>query len=276
MAKQSGIHQIKGKVGEMSYYRQKGVGDGLLRKINQGLSARVKTDDAFANTRLNNAEFKNANEIATAAFKSVNTRQRGMMVNFAIARMTKRALEAIKEGAGTWGQRTTNVELDALICDMLENYAKGGSYDNKYGTFVVNPLNSDGEVTVTFDIPEAKQLELLSLGIDTIQPVVSWCLAGENEVGDIAHCFAGYYVSPGTPMHFTGADDVFQDLVHNVSTPSSVGMSGSGYAFATEDPKHGFFAVVTLLPLRTVGAQRYILQEYATYFAIPLGQVPEE
>lgn len=276
MAKQSGIHQLKGKVGQMSYYRQKGVGDGLVRGINQGLSSRVKNDDAYANTRLNNDEFKTANEIATAAFKSVNTRQRGMMVNFAIARMTKRALEAVKEGEGNWGTRTPTVELDTLICDMLENYAKGGSYDNKYGVFNVVALSAEGDVTITLDIPVEKQEELIELGIDAIQPVVSWCLAGENTVGDIPHLFAGSHVAPVEPLIINGQPEKFRDIEYNVSTPSSVGMSGSGYAFATDDQYHGFFAVITLLPLRTVNSQRHILQEYATYVAIPLGQVPEE
>ena len=85
MAKQSGIHQLRGKVGEMSYYRTKGVQDGVVRRINQGMSQRVKTGDEYVNTRLNNAEFKNANAIATAAFNSVNSRKRGMMRNFAVA-----------------------------------------------------------------------------------------------------------------------------------------------------------------------------------------------
>ena len=115
MAKQMGIHQIRGKVGERSYYKTKGVEAGISRSINQGLSARVKTDEAFANTRLNNAEFKNANAIASAAFRSVPNRKRGMMVNFAVAAMTKKALEAIKEGIGDWGARRPSVELDALI-----------------------------------------------------------------------------------------------------------------------------------------------------------------
>lgn len=42
MAKQSGIHQIKGKVGEMSYYKQSGVSSGLIRSINPSMSGRVK------------------------------------------------------------------------------------------------------------------------------------------------------------------------------------------------------------------------------------------
>ena len=65
MAKQSGLHQLRGKVGEHSYYRQTGISSGLVRSINQGMSARVKNDEAFLNTRLNNAEFGQAGRIAS-------------------------------------------------------------------------------------------------------------------------------------------------------------------------------------------------------------------
>lgn len=272
MAKQKGIHQLKGKVGEMSYYQQKGVNGGLVRRINEGLSSRVKQDEAYANTRLNNAEFKNANAIATAAFNSVNTRKRGMMRTFAVAAMTKRALEDIKQGSGQWGVRLPNTELDVLICDMLENYAKGGKYDNQFGSFEVSEIGSDKVMNLTYTLNVEQQMSLKELGIDGIQLITSRCLAGEIIVDELPRLFAGSGITGSAPSFFDGADPVTKKESITFATPASVGMSQSGYTFAQEDGKHGFYIVVTILPMRRVGSTTHVLQEYCTYVAIPCGQ----
>ena len=275
MAKQKGIHQLKGKVGEMSYYQQKGVNGGLVRRINEGLSSRVKQDEAYANTRLNNAEFKNANAIATAAFNSVNTRKRGMMRTFAVAAMTKRALEDIKQGSGQWGVRLPSTELDVLICDMLENYAKGGKYDGTFGNFNELSLGADGGYNLAYSISVPQQLALKELGIDGIQFVESRCLAGEIIVDELPRLFAGSALLPHAPIMIAAEpEEINQSLSGNVKTPSSVGMSPSGYEFAKQDPKHGFFLCITVLPFRSVGSSIHTLQEYCTYVALPLGQIP--
>lgn len=275
MAKQTGLHLIKGKVGEYSYYRSSGVDAPLMRRINQGMSARVKTDEAYANTRLNNEEFKNANKIATAAFNSVNTRKRGMMRNFAIAAMTKVALEDIKQGTGTWGARKPATELDALICDMLEKHAKSGAYDGEFGTLNSVNLSNAGVYGIDFEISAEKAAELKSLGIDGFVAVPSKCLAGEVLVDDVQRLYAGNAI--GTPQSLTldpSESDTY-NFTGNVDTPAAVGMSQSGYTFAQSDPNHGFYVCVTFLPFRQLGANRFTLQEYCTYVAIPLGQIPE-
>lgn len=276
MAKQSGIHQLRGKVGEMSYYRTKGVAAGVVRRINQGMSQRVKTGDEYANTRLNNAEFKNANAIATAAFNSVNTRKRGMMRNFAVAEMTKRALEDIKQGTQAWGVRMPVTELDQLISDMLENYAKGGKYDGQFGTIETIDLDSAGLYNVNFSVTEEQIAALNDLGVDGFYAVPSKCLAGETLVDGLPRLFAGNAI--GTPQNFSatpGSADEYL-LSGTLATPASVGMSPSGYEFAKGDAKHGFYVVVTFLPYRQVASQRYTLQELCTFVAVPLGQIPEE
>lgn len=275
MAKQRGIHQIKGKVGEMLYYSQKGVAGGLIRGINQGMSARVKTDEAYSNTRLNNAEFKNANSIATAAFRSVPNRKRGMMVNFAVAAMTKVALEAIKEGTGNWGARRPSVELDALICDMLENHAKLGAYNGEYGLLEVQAFDAPGDVEISFDVSAELASSLAADGINALTIVPMKSLAGEIIVDDLPRLFAGSAF--GTPFSMTinagQADST--DIVLSVETPASVGMSQSGYTFAQQDTNHGFWCVIAILPTRREGGNSYVLQEKCTYVALPLGQIPE-
>lgn len=275
MAKQSGIHQLRGKVGEMSYYRTKGVNDGVVRRINQGMSQRVKLSDEYSNTRLNNAEFKNANAIATAAFNSVNTRKRGMMRNFAVAEMTKVALDDIKQGTGSWGVRLPKTELDSLICYMLENHAKGGVYDGMFGNISATPLTNQGKSEIVLSWSADISSSLLERGIEGVQIITSKCLAGEIIVDNLPRLFAGRGLSVSTPVDFDpGAGESISSEI-DISTPASVGMSPSGYEFAKQDPNHGFYAVVTILPYRKQASSMYVLQEYCTYVAIPLGQIPE-
>lgn len=272
MAKQSGIHQLKGKVGEMSYYRTKGVDAGIVRRINQGLSERVKTEAAFANTRLNNAEFKEGNALATAAFNSVSDRKRGMMRNFAIAAMTKRALEAIKTGTGSWGQRKPDVELDSLICDMLEHHAKGGAYDGMYGIPQASGIDENGEYELTIEASAEVVNSLIALGIDGFYVIVSNALAGQKTIDGEVRLFSGSAVGTVSPQTLVADTALTIDITSDVSPYNKVGMSPSGFTFAEEDAKHGFWACVTFLPYRQSGAVRHTLQEYCTYVALPLGQ----
>lgn len=266
---------MRGKVGEMSYYRTKGVQAGVVRRINQGMSQRVKTGDEYANTRLNNAEFKNANAIATAAFNSVNTRKRGMMRNFAVAEMTKRALEDIKQGAQSWGVRMPVTQLDQLICDMLENYAKGGKYDGQFGIVESATLDNSGDLLVEINVTSQISANLKSLGVDGMIFVPSKCLAGEVVVDNLPRLFSGSAVGTPQPIAIDIAEDNTVTINGSVSTPASVGMSPSGYEFAVSDEKHGFFVCISILPYRRVGSQQYTLQELCTFVAIPLGQIPE-
>lgn len=276
MAKQSGIHQLRGKVGEMSYYRTKGVQAGVVRRINQGMSQRVKTGDEYINTRLNNAEFKNANAIATAAFNSVNTRKRGMMRNFAVAEMTKRALEDIKQGTQSWGVRTPVTELDQLICDMLENYAKGGRYDGQFGTLTSATLEDSGSYEIHFELSAEQSEQLRSLGVDGMLFVPSKCLAGEILVDGLPRLFSGSAIGLPTTVTPDVTQQVNVTMTGGVATPASVGMSQSGYTFACSDAKHGFYLCISILPYRRVGSQQYTMQELCTYIAIPLGQYEDE
>lgn len=248
----------------------------MVRKINQGLSSRVKTEEAYANTRLNNAEFGNACKIASAAFNSVNSRKRGMMRNFAVSAMAKVALEDIKQGTGAWGARVPATEMDTLICELLEKHAKGGIYDGMFGTFDVTPLDTGGTASIDINFTDAQVQALKDLGIDGMYYVPSKCLAGEILVDGLPRLYAGHGIGAPTPVEVASIDPSDPEgMTIGVSSPSSVGMSQAGYTFAQDDTKHGFYVVLTILPYRTEGSNRHTLQEYCTFVAIPLGQIPE-
>lgn len=71
MAKQRGIHQISGTVNNLTYYEQKYVRGGLIRRVNEGMSERLKSDPAFENTRKKNAIFGMCSKIAAAVWSQV-------------------------------------------------------------------------------------------------------------------------------------------------------------------------------------------------------------
>lgn len=275
MAKQSGIHQIKGKVGEHSYYRQKGVSSGLIRQINQGLSARVKNEDAYANTRLNNEEFKHANLLASVAFNTVPNRNRNMMLTFAIARMTKRALEAIKAGSGPWGDRRPVVEVDALSCEMLEKFAKAGEYHGEYGDVTTTSLTSAGAGEVDIDLSEQLVEALISEGIDSITYVSQISAIGVTASGTEQYILGGTKFSSVTNLgSLTPGSSDSVVLTFNVGDPSNVGMLPASYTQMLSLSNYGFYLVVSILPARSVGGVLHVLQEKCTYVAIPFGKIP--
>lgn len=74
MAKQRGIHQIRGKIDNLSYYEQKYVRGGLIRRINAAMSERLKTDPAFQATRNANSIFGGCSLYAAALLSSLGNR----------------------------------------------------------------------------------------------------------------------------------------------------------------------------------------------------------
>lgn len=258
----------------MSYYRQKGVEPGLVRKINQGLSERVKTDEAYANTRLNNVEFKHANQLATIAFNSVPNRKRGMMVNFAIAAMTKRALEAIKAGSGSWGDRRPDIMADSLLADMLEFHAKGGAYDGEFGVLSSTSLSTAGLAEVTFDISQELATSLKVDGIDAITFVLQQFAIGITPTGVEQFAFGGRKIIDVDSLSLTSGQQSLMTLNVVLSSAQDVNMTPSAFAALNNLSNHGFYAVVSILPARSQGGNLYTLQEKCTYVAVPLGKIP--
>ena len=169
MAKQSGLHQIRGKVGEHSYYRQSGVTSGLIRGINPGMSARVKTGDEYANTRLNNAEFRNAAELASAMGGIVLPKFRPMILPFSQSKLTSSYLQLIKEAAGEWGQRNAVAAQSQQIADALNAIAKKRYADmfTDIEPIVVPSGTSAAEVTVGWSADQSNAL--FALGISGVQ-----------------------------------------------------------------------------------------------------------
>jgi hypothetical protein len=272
MAKQTGLHLIKGKVGEYSYYRSAGVSAPLMRRINQGMSARVKNGDEYANTRLNNAEFKNAQSIATFLFNAVPNRKASMMRRFAIAEMTKKSLEYIKDGSGNWGARIPTAGMGGVAFDLLENRSKTGPYAGEFGTLDFS--RSAGSIELAVEYDELVATDLLSKGISGYYALlVKGALAEVVDTdGFVRQLFGASSISPSDQSIDPAGNDF--NFTFQIS-PATLGMSPAGFTEAQSAANNGMYAIVSFIPYRQIGSQRYTLYEYATFACLNLGSLSE-
>lgn len=124
MAKQSGIHGIRGKINGVSYYSSKNGGQ-LIRKINEGMSSRVKTAKEYANTRLNNAEFGAAGSLAGAMVRPISQRWRFILDSIATGKLVKAIKAAMmQDTASPWGERVVPLTEMAHLQDVFNGFSK--------------------------------------------------------------------------------------------------------------------------------------------------------
>lgn len=264
MAKQSGLHQIRGKVGEHSYYRQSGVASGLIRAINQGMSQRVKTGDEYANVRLNNAEFGQAGRIASMVAMYIQPKFRPMVLPFSQSKMAKIILEYLKLNTiADWGQRnlTTDNAAQAQV-DALNAVAK-----NAFNEWGISIVVDEENTTLTLGYTNETNNKLIAIGADGAEikfaSAASWI--GTYSVADRKYSpsFARanfYSVGIEAPLE-TGTDDI----IYAVRPAPPVDWP----AFAA-----GRMGIITVLPYRTINGVNHYLQENCTYFAFLLQDGP--
>lgn len=262
MAKQSGLHQIKGKVGEYSYYKQTGVSGGLIRFINQGLSARVKNDEAFANTRLNNQEFGAAANVAALLGQCVTPKFRPMILPFSQSKMAKEILKLAREHTANWGQRVVTSEDTARLCEILSAMSKRDAAE-----FVTVGVERDSATAATVSAAySGEQATLMkALGIDSITilaaqydiatgqwvPFAQEMSTGYKNLRDAVSPFDDYVVVSGAEAHTT------EGLVVEQFIPEA---NHSGHQIV----------VFVVMPSRTINRVSHILQEYCSFVAMPL------
>ena len=257
MARQSGLHQLRGKVGEHSYYKQTGVASGLVRSINQGMSARVKTSEEYANVRLNNAEFGQAGRIAKVLGRFITPKYRPMILPFSQSKMCSVLLNAIKKDLTTpWGQRNVS-SLDTGV------------------TVLINALNSvrknDPE---SFGVSISIVEDNLRVSVDSVLSHAKLSSIGAHgyDVRVIAACpWIGSYQGDGYGESFARAN------IYDTTDLAPEDTWDVDYAFRPTPPQgwpafqQNFFVVI-IMPYRNVGNDKYTLQEHCTYFA---AEIPE-
>ena len=255
MAKQSGLHQIRGKVGEHSYYKQTGVASGLIRSINQGMSARVKTSEEYANTRLNNEEFGAAANTAGLLGKMVTPKFRPMILPFSQSNMAKEVLRLARENEGSWGQRTVSSSQSAQLAAILSAQSK-----RDYTEFFSFACTRETETSINCAIQvSAEQASLVaSLGITGLSyQVTVFDLATGNWSAAGQQMLSGYF----------NRGEVWADSEAIVSgTALNLDQDMALPAFVPAPGHTGHRLVVAVfMPYREINSVNHVLQEYCSF-----------
>lgn len=253
MAKQSGLHQIRGKVGEHSYYSQSGVSSGLIRKINQGMSQRVKNDEAFANTRLNNAEFGQGCRVAACLIDHITPKYRTMLLTFAQAKAAKKVVERIKEdNTHNWGERTYYDETGEITTQILNSLAKGNFSNLPLSFTKPSVLGNDA----TLHIGESMDSYLQGIGCEGAEIRVYNC---RPVIGDYFHGIWG----SSWARQLVAAD--FSYYGDDGGSSESISPTFPIQTPVGTNSHNVSFVIVTVLPYKTVNNVKHIMQEYCTY-----------
>lgn len=256
MAKQSGLHQIRGKVGEHSYYSQSGVSSGLIRKINQGMSQRVKTDEAFANTRLNNSEFGQGCRVASCLIQHITPKFRTMLLTFAQSKAAKKVVERIRQDADiNWGSRSYYDQTGSITSQILNSLAK-----TNFANFPISidrPETAQSDVKLEIDPSMDQYLD--GLGCDGAEIHVYNCrpIIGDYFDGQYGPCSARKVLA-GEVSYVAGDGGTSLTLSKTfpIETPSGTNSHNVS------------FVLVVVLPYKTVSDVDHIMQEYCTYGAL--------
>lgn len=262
MAKQSGLHQIRGKVGEHSYYKQTGVSAGLIRAINQGLSARVKSGEEYANTRLNNSEFGAACNVAGLLGKAVVPKFRPMVLPFSQSKMAKMVLELARNSGGSWGQRVVPAASSAELAAILKSTAKRDY--NEFASLEITAGETLNQYTLGVQWSAEQASFMVGLGITKLTYLVCGYNVGTGKYdaslrkttsGVIFRQFADSNEADIVAGAGDSMDSTFTMLPYN---PSSANLNGQQ------------IVVAVIMPVRTINQVDHILQEYCSFAALTL------
>ena len=260
MAKQSGIHQIKGKVGEMSYYKQSGVTSGLIRSINPSMSGRVKNDEAYENTRLNNREFAQACKIAAALGRYVEPKYRPMILPFSQSKMAKDVLAIIKADPtanAPWGFRGLSTTNFAIPVETLNSIAKNNFAD--LVSAVGHELSStatavEDTISVSFQSGAADKIASYGATGVFVKACVDFLLykrPNRSTLSDAEVKGRAFYSAEGD---VTSLSNTYTMPIEFNKLPAPAGGAVVGYA-----------VTIIIMPYREVGGVKHILQEACTF-----------
>lgn len=259
MAKQIGLHQIKGRVGDHAYYRQTGVRNGLIRSINQGLSDRVKNGAEYANTRLNMAEFGQACRIAGVYGKLVVPKWRPMFLAFSQSILSRKIVALVKQGTGNWGERSVAPASLPLVAGYLGEMSKldfASLCSVEMSNIEIESTGGDNiGVSVDAETSADHIAALAAIGADgmTIK-----ALANGIEVGNY-NVTAKDYAPSSVLSQVSDSKDVTAVGTSSLSMETTKPTSAAGTAAL----------VVTLIamPYRTINNVKHILQEQCRFAA---------
>lgn len=269
MAKQSGIHGIRGKINGVSYYSSKNGGQ-LIRKINEGMSSRVKTAKEYANTRLNNAEFGAAGSLAGAIVRPISQRWRFILDSIATGKLVKAIKAAMmQDTASPWGERVVPLTEMAHLQDVFNGFSK-----NEMPQEVVNALASNLSFNAT--------TKDLTLGVDAFMTADSaQQLTDKGATHFTAKVFAFNVSKPyigADGKSYVPANSLMVNLDATFGTDHAaiaeettilIGDTVANSIAVLNEESHLGGVLVVFLPERKVGNEYYTLQELCSAYWCP-------
>lgn len=261
MAKQTGIHGLRGKVNGMSYYSSKN-GGSLVRKINEGLGERVKSSREYSNTRKNNAEFGACGDFAGAFIKPISLRWRFILDSIATGMMVKALKELLqRDSTKPWGQRAFDSTMNPIVLQQFNAFSKNPMLEE-----IANVLNggvtfqANAELVAVSAIPSLtvdRQHELMAEGINHVSVKV---FAFEVEAPTYNQVNKSYTKAISSLKEVT---DMSQDIAISGTAPVNLFTAASATADLEGVTADGLFGglLVVVLPGRTIGSVTSILQE---------------
>lgn len=262
MAKQIGLHQIKGRVGDHAYYRQTGVRNGLIRSINQGLADRVKNGAEYANTRLNMAEFGQACRIAGVYGKLVVPKWRPMFLAFSQSKLSKKIVALVKQGTGNWGERSVAPASLPLVAGYLSEMSKlpiSDLCEVAKGNFEISAdTASTIETSVQVNVTADHIANLSAIGADgmTLRLIGNGIEVGSFDVASKDYAPSAILSTDAVE----GSVSTASTWTDSVNTDKPVSAEGTA----------AFVAVLIAMPYRTVNNVKHILQEQCRFAAFDL------
>ena len=269
MAKQFGIHGIRGKINGVSYYSSKNGGQ-LIRKINEGMSSRVKTAKEYANTRLNNAEFGAAGSLAGAIVRPISQRWRFILDSIATGKLVKAIKAAMMlDTASPWGERVVPLTEMAHLQDVFNGFSK-----NEMPQEVVDVLQN--KMTFAAANNEFKILEDASMSADLVQQLHdkgATTMSTKVYAFNVRKPYIGadgktYVPSESVLVDITtGIGERHNDLEEGNAIIDSVTQTLEIKPLNEETHLGG--VLVVFLPERQVGDEYYTLQELCSAYWCP-------
>lgn len=273
MAKQYGIHKLGGKVDGQSYYYSKN-GGFVSRKINIGMSNRVKTAKEYANTRLINAEFGAAGSLAGTIVSPVSQRWRFILNPIATGMLVKVIKAAMMQDTESpWGERVVPLAEMAGIQDYFNRLSKNQVPEEVKSGLQANLKFNSTSNTLTND-------DFIKMSADTAQQLqdkgsthFTTKVFAFNVSKPVIGADGKTYEKPQALM--LDISEEFGEAHVPITEEANMLLDGT----AANAPKvfneesHLGGVLVVFLPERQVGGEYYTLQELCSAYWCPATEV---
>lgn len=262
MAKQSSLFKLRGKADGQSFYYSKN-GEYLTRKINPGMSSRVKTAEEYANTRLNNAEFGGAGNLAGTMIRTVSKRWRYILDSIATGMLVKGIKEAMmNDNTHDWGKRSVLLADMPAIQDLYNRFSKNEmpqeivDFVKTYITSAGNGgiLTIDGSLTLEGDL----EAHYVALGADSVKCTLYSFGVSAPTVGADGKKYAPALPVFGEIAKATAKVGDSEDLIETNTYPAVPAVQNVAAAFG------GVLVIVE--PIKTINSKEYVLQQHCSAY----------